>query len=261
MNEQVSVATGAFSTRVWSEGEGDPVVFLHSFEGHRPDGAGFLASLAANRRVIAPEHPGFGDSIGADEIDEILDVVLYYRQLLDVLKIDRADVIGHGLGGMFAAEFAAICPERVNALVLVAPFGLWIDEAPVPDLFTMSPSQMQRAAWHDPEAAPSQESMSASTNGKSGPAAIVERAMDLSEAGKFLWPIPDRGLKKRLPLIEAETLVIMGASDKLVPAAYGEAFAFAIPTAKLVTIPDAGHYPHLEQPQAFLQAVEGFLAG
>jgi len=217
--------------------------------------------LAKSHRVIVPEHPGFGNSTGIDQIDGILDITLYHRTLVETLGFDRVDVVGHSLGGMFAAELAAICPSIVNRLVLVAPFGLWLDEAPIPDLFYLGPAQLQRATWHDPESEAAQKAMSqlGGVNGQSAGEAIITRAGNLSAAGKFLWPVPDRGLAKRLPLIKAPTLVVTGESDKLISPPYGEAFASRIPGARLVTIPMAGHLPMAEQPDAFFGHVTAFL--
>jgi pimeloyl-ACP methyl ester carboxylesterase len=83
---------------------------------------------------------------------------------------------------------------------------------------------------------------------------------NLGASTKFLWPIPDRGLHKRLPLIQAATLVVMGERDGLIPPVYGEAFARAIPDARMEVLPDAGHLPMVEQADAFFGLVERFLA-
>ncbi|HZQ36740.1 MAG TPA: alpha/beta hydrolase [Dehalococcoidia bacterium] len=253
-----SVANGACSVRVWESGAGRALLYLHGFEGH-DGGAPFLEQLAAKHRVFAPEAPGFGESSGIEQIDGILDLVLVYRQLVEALGLGKVDLIGHSLGGMFAAEFAAICPQHVRRLVLVSPFGLWLEEAEIPDFLAMSAGQLARATWHDPESAAAQAAQRQITNGASPIATAVQRASNLAVAGKFLWPIPDRGLQKRLPLIAAPTLVIRGASDKLIPAPYGEAFQRLIPHARLETIADAGHTPQAEQPDSFLAAVEPFL--
>lgn len=164
------------------------------------------------------------------------------------------------LDSPFAAELAVFCPQHVRRLVLVAPFGLWLEEAPIPDFFAMSPGQLQRATWHDPESPQVQEALGRLVNGASGLQATIRRASNLASAGKFLWPIPDRGLSKRLHLIKAPTLVVLGASDRLITGPYGDAFVRAIPDARLIVIPDAGHAPMLERPEAFLAAVEGFLS-
>lgn len=253
----LSLANGAFNVRIWESGAGRPLLYLHGFEGH-PGEAPFLERLAQRWRVIAPEAPGFGESGGIEQIDDILDLALFYRQLVEALELGEVDLIGHSLGGMFAAEFAAICPQHVRRLVLVSPFGLWLEEVEIPDFLAMSAGQLARATWHDPEAVAAQRS---AANGASPIAAAVRRASNLAAAGKFLWPIPDRGLRKRLPLIGAPTLIVRGASDRLIPAPYGEAFARLIPNARLVVVPDAGHTPQAEQLDAFLAAVEPFLAG
>ncbi|MGH2609694.1 MAG: alpha/beta fold hydrolase [Tepidiformaceae bacterium] len=255
----IEVAHGAFRVQAWRDGSGPGLLFLHGFEGH-PGDAAFLQRFARTRSVVAPEHPGFGDSVGFDHIDDILDMTLYYRQLIEGVADGPLDVVGHSLGGMFAAEIAAVCPQLVRRLVLVSPFGLWLDETPIPDLFVMSPGQLQRAMWSDPESHASQQALSSSTNGKSGPAAIVARASNLSAAGKFLWPIPDRGLGKRLPLIKAQTLIIAGADDGLVPPRYAEEFGSLIPGARRVVVEGAGHFPMLEQPDEFHRLVDAFLA-
>jgi pimeloyl-ACP methyl ester carboxylesterase len=254
----IEVGNGAFRVKAWQGGNGPGLLFLHGFEAH-PGDAAFLQRLAGARSVVAPEHPGFGDSTGFEQIDDILDMTLYYRQFIEAACGGAVDIVGHSLGGMFAAEIAAVCPQVVRRLVLVSPFGLWLDDLPIPDLFVMSPGQLQRAMWSDPESHASQQALSNSTNGRSGPAAIVARASNLSAAGKFLWPIPDRGLRKRLPLIKAPTLVIAGAEDGLVPPRYGEEFRSLIPGARAVVMEGAGHMPMLEQPDEFQRLVEDFL--
>jgi pimeloyl-ACP methyl ester carboxylesterase len=256
----LNVAGERFHIRLWSAGDGPPLLYLHGIDGH-PGDAPYLGRLAERHRVYAPEHPGFGESTGIEQIDDIIDMVLYYRELVATLGITELDLVGHSLGGMFAAELAVFCPWLVRRLVLVAPFGLWLEEAQIPDLFAMSPGQLQRATWHDPEPPAAQQSVTAGTNGMPPIATMVTRAGNLAAAGKFLWPIPDRGLAKRLRHIQAPTLVVLGESDKLITRPYGAAFIAAIAQAQLVTIAEAGHAPMLEQPDAFLSAVEDFLRG
>jgi pimeloyl-ACP methyl ester carboxylesterase len=76
--------------------------------------------------------------------------------------------------------------------------------------------------------------------------------------GKLYWPIPDKGLKKRLHRIAAPTLLLRGKDDKLLPPAYAEAFKKSLPNAKLETI-DGAHMMPLEDPVRVAAAVTKFL--
>ena len=123
MWEPLSVDGGKFATRVWREGSGPPLLYFHGLDGV-PSEEPFLRELATARTVIAPEHLGFGESVGLDTIDDILDITLYHRSVIDALGLDTVDVLGHSLGGMFAAELAAISPSTVGRLILVDALGL-----------------------------------------------------------------------------------------------------------------------------------------
>jgi pimeloyl-ACP methyl ester carboxylesterase len=197
--------------------------------------------------VIAPEHPGFGESEGLAAMQDITDQALHFRRVIRSLGARRVDVVGHCLGGMFAAELAAISPHLVRRLILVSSYGLWDDANPLPDAFSLAPPAFAAAKWAKPEAAP------ATTEDP------IARQRNLGSATKFLWPIPDRGLIRRLPFIEAPTLVLHGAQDGLVPPAYGQRLAALIPNAGFQAIEGAGHMPMLEAEDAFTNAVTSFL--
>ena len=87
----------------------------------------------------------------------------------------------------------------------------------------------------------------------------VERIKRFTQASKFLWPIPDRGLKKRVYRIAAKTLVMMGESDRLIPPVYANEFTRRIKNSRAVTIKQAGHMPMYEQPEEFVRTVRDFL--
>jgi pimeloyl-ACP methyl ester carboxylesterase len=248
---------GPFDVRVWESGAADrPLLYLHGFEQH-PGAAPFLARLGQRRAVRAPEHPGYGDSHGFEHVEDIFDVTLHYRRLVERWNAGPVDVIGHNLGGMFAAELAAVAPHLVRRLVLISPYGLWLDETPMPDPFTMPPPALAKAKWHDPEKAGDEPSAFDAAGGET---IATFRAQNLSTATKFLWPIPDRGLKRRLQYVAAPTLILRGASDGLFPAPYLDAWTSAIAGARAATVADAGALPMVEAEDAFADAVEAFLA-
>ena len=246
--------------RAWGAGENNApgLLYLHGFERH-PGEAPFLQRLARTRRVLAPEHPGYGESTGLEAMDHILDLVLHYRRFVENSFTDPVDVVGHSLGGMFAAEFAAICPHLTRTLTLVSPYGLWLDEDPLPDPFVLSEKELRAAIWSDPSAAP-EPGTSLPLPGADDPnAKVYDRARNMGAATKFMWPIPDHGLRRRLPLIRARTLVVRGADDQLLPQSYAGEFVRLIPDARLSAIAGAGHLPMLERPQEFGDLLEAFL--
>jgi pimeloyl-ACP methyl ester carboxylesterase len=230
-------------------GSGSPVLYLHSFEGPLSDAA-FVDRLAASRRLLAPVHPGFAGTEGSPDLHDIINVVAFYEDVLDAAGIEQADVIGHSLGGMFAAELAALS-GRVRRLVLVAPLGLWLDEAPVPDVLASGGNSLARMLWADPagEAATTAGRMSG-----------IERTANLAASTHYVWPLPDRGLAARLHRLTMPTLLVRGEADGVISDAYLRAFAQRLPGASVRTIAGAGHFPMLEQPQALCEAVEAFLA-
>lgn len=246
---------GTFEVPVWESGSGSPLLYLHGYERH-PGGAPFLERLAGRHRVLAPEQPGYGYTRGFEHIHDVLDLALLHRELIESWVVGPVDVVGHSLGGMLAAEVAVIAPHLVRRLVLVDPFGLWLDDEPALDPFGAA-APVRAATWHgDP---PATEPTNFVPDPDDPHAAIVFEARNRAAATKFLWPIPDRGLRRRLPLIDAPTLVVHGASDGLVPPSYAREFARLIPDAQLATIDAAGHYPMVEQEDEFVSVVEGFL--
>ena len=256
---RVDTANGT-SCRVLEAGSGEPVVYLHG-SGGLLEGEGLLAMLAESHRVLAPELPGFGESTGEEKLEDMLDFTLHGWDVIDTLGLGRTALVGHSMGGMIAAEMACVCPERVDRLALIAPLGLWMDEHPVADLFGVLPQSLPALLFHDPD-----QGAAVLTGGvdfssdEALTAFFVENSRRLGTSGKLLFPIPNRRLSKRLYRLRAETLLLWGESDRLVPSLYTERWKELIPTAEAVTLPEAGHMITLEQPAALAAALEKFLS-
>lgn len=254
----VEVRKGMFQTRVLIKGDGPPVVFLHGISGLKWDP--FLDDLATRFTVYAPMFPGSDCSADIDHLDNLWDVVLYKYELLDQLGLRSPAVVGHNFGGMVAAEMAATNPERVSRLVLIAPYGLWRDDYPTTDPVANFPDTLNRATFYDPEGPVAQEILAQPTDPEEASAAFVRWNAAMGSATKFLWPIPDKGLKKRLHRIQAPTLLVWGKQDGMVPPVYANEFASRIADARIKLIDQAGHLPHREQREQVSALILDFLA-
>jgi pimeloyl-ACP methyl ester carboxylesterase len=245
--------------QVLEAGKGRDLLFLHGAGGHMPNDP-LLATLATRYRVSAPLLPGYGRSEGEDELRDMLDVTLHALDVLEALKLKKPIVVGHSMGGMIAAEMAAIAHTEIEKLCLLAPAGLWLDEHPIVDIFTKLPYELPALLFHDAELG--RRLMTAGGGDMGDPEFLkqflVMNARRLGMAGKLLFPIPDRGLSQRLRRITARTLIVWGREDALIPPLYGEAFKKAISKARLVRIAKAGHAVGQEKPEAVLKAIRDF---
>jgi pimeloyl-ACP methyl ester carboxylesterase len=240
---------------LFEAGQGPPVLFLHGasgFDQRQP----FVGPLSANRRLIAPSHPGFGKSSLPEWLDSIDDIAHIYLELLDALGLDQVDLVGCSIGGWIAAEIATKTPERFRRLVMVGPVGVKTgspDKLDIPDIFAMPQSDVQKLVYHDPSRAPDIGKMS------DDELAILFRNRET--LALLVWEpwMHNPKLKRRLHRVKAPALFMRGASDGLVSADYLKGYAALLPNARTLTIPAAGHAPHLEQPEAFASAVLEFL--
>ena len=87
----------------------------------------------------------------------------------------------------------------------------------------------------------------------------ASKAKAMATAAQYLWPIPNRGLSKRLHRVRPPTLIVWGASDGLCPPEYGPEFQAAIPGAQLAIVPEAGHMLTLERPAELARLIEQFV--
>ena len=256
----VSVRGGMFSIQVAEGGAGPPLLFLHGAGGYVgwPD---YLDRLAEQYHVYAPAHPGVAESTGLNHLDDLWDLVQFYEELLDALDIRQCYVVGHSYGGFCAAELAAHRPERVSRLVLVNSLGLWLDDHPVADFFILTPDERRAMLWHDADSDLAQAYVAAPEGIEERMEHTLDRLQTLQSVAKFTWPIPERGLAKRAHRITMPALALWGDSDQVVPPEYAAAFRELLPNASVNIIPQCGHIPQLERPDAFHDAVTGFLAG
>lgn len=256
----VTVERTGTEVEVWQKGEGPNLVFLH--------GAGGLAGwepalelLSKSYCVTAPIHPGFGGSGSSDFVEGVLDSVLHTFDVLDELGIERPILMGHSMGGMIAAEMAATCPNDISSLILVSPIGLWDDEHPVLDFFTKRPHELVPYVFSNLKHPMAQMMAIEPGEDDIDIDMVVAYLKGLSTAGRLMWPIPDRGLGKRISRIKAPTLIVWGKDDGLVPVFYAEEFQKQIVGARLTVISGASHMVLIEKPTHVVKEIGAFLGG
>jgi pimeloyl-ACP methyl ester carboxylesterase len=255
----VSVCDGRLRVHVKTAGSGPPIVFFHGAYGLRWDP--FLDALAGRHTVYAPEHPGTtpGEPDAIQQIDDLWDLVLAYDDLLDALGLAAPVLVGHSFGAMVAAEMAATHRRRASRLVLISPIGLWRDDVPVQNWMAMAPDVLVKAVCYDPEGPVAKQAFAMPEDPEAQVDAIVQLTWTLGCTGKLVWPLADKGLKKRLHRIQAPTLIVWGRHDGLVPSVYADEFQRRLPRARVEIVDRAAHLPHLEQPGIVEPLVQAFL--
>ena len=240
-------------------GAGPPLVFLHGMQTIGPDAA-FLDRLGRHATVIAPSSPGFSRSPRPADFDTVYDLVHLHLDLLDQVAAAHGGrqivLAGHSFGGWLAAELAVKASHRLAKLILIDAFGIKVsgrETADIVDVFNTAPAAVRRLAWHDPAHAPDFDAMSDE--------AITAHARSWEALCLYGWHpyMYNPQLKRWLARIAVPTLVLWGEQDGIVTPDYGRAYAALIPGARFETVARAAHSPHLEQPDAFVDRVAGFL--
>jgi pimeloyl-ACP methyl ester carboxylesterase len=246
--------------QVFSGGQDAPLLLLHDYEflnGWWP----FMDQLAGSFSVLAPSHPGFGRSELSEAIESVDDLAYLYLDLLRDLRPEKVHLVGMGLGGWIAAEMAVRCSHHLRSLILVDAIGIKVSDRTtrdVVDTFVIGPEQFLELSWHDPEAG--RREMRLPGVGEVSEDELVTLLHNRQTAALFTWKpfMHNPRLRARLARIETPTLVLWGERDGIVHPEYGRAYAESIPGAELQLIPAAGHYPYLEQPEAFVAALASF---
>ncbi|MFE7835139.1 alpha/beta fold hydrolase [Streptomyces sp. NPDC057474] len=229
-------------------GSGEPLVYLHGGGGTR-EWNPLHQELAKHFDVIAPEHPGFGDTPRGADQDTWEDYVLHYDAFFRSLDLHDFHLVGTSLGSWLAAHLAVYYPQRFKTLTLVTPLGVLVEGEPFVDLFELSPGEDAELMFNG------RAERYAEDFGQEGEAA--DTAQQLSEASTaklLIWDPPyERKFDTRLARVAVPSLVIGVDDDRLVGTGQAGRYAELLPNSTLVTIPGpngepSGHALPIEQP-------------
>src|SRR6266568_8939433 len=250
------VVVSGVSVDVIDRGRGRPLLFLHPGIGIERN-APVLDALAHNARVIAPSHPGFGRSELPKWMTAVDDLAYFYLDFLETLDLREVVLVGVSLGGWIAAEIAVKSTERLSHLVLANPVGIKVGDREtrdIVDIYAIPESEYVQLAYFNPEVG--------THDYKTMPdAQVLAAARNREATARYAWSpyMHDPKLRGRLYRIDIPTLVLWGASDRIVSESYGRAYCAAITGARFELIERAGHFPHLEQPEIFATRVFSFV--
>jgi pimeloyl-ACP methyl ester carboxylesterase len=254
MVRNATVAVRGRDILIWRGGVGHPLLFLHDPWTYR--WLPIHARLAARYDVILPIHPGFSGSSGFEELDRMEDLVFHYLDLIEVMGLKRPILMGASLGGWIATEFAIRYAEMLRALIAVDPLGLYAPGAPTTDVFQLNPAQTRAALFADATAPLAHELVPDTPPPESIEAMLKARQV----FARFAWQFPDNPkLASYLYRIKCPTLAVWGALDGVVPVSHGRVYKAEISEAAFTVLPDCGHLPHVEQPEALANTVLQYL--
>jgi pimeloyl-ACP methyl ester carboxylesterase len=219
----------------------------------------FLDELAKSRTVIVPSLPGFpGGDRGHTVLDTHLDWVLAVREILAKSDLIGADLAGSSVGASLAAEVAAIWPDAVQRLALIAPFGLFEESDPPTDPWAQRADAVPGLMCADPAIWTALKTVPEGANSVEWP---IEQTRAAEAAARIFWPLGNTKLEKRLGLITVPTLLLWGAQDQIMPRSYADRFAKGIKgRTEIKVIAGAGHLAELDQPKAVADAILGWTA-
>lgn len=233
--ERRELSIGGIRTVVYVAGSGPDVVYLHG--GGTFHGFEFARDWLSQFRVWLPYHPGFGESADATDLKTLHSYALHCRALFDELRLKQLSLVGASLGGLLAAKFTLAFPERVRALVLVAPAGIVLPAFPIPDFSKLSHAdwphylvydqKVVRPFWPDnPDA--------------SFVAAFVREARC---SGRLMAEGvgTQREFVKALKSLRTPTLLIWGSEDRMMPVGNATGWLEQLSGATLTVIDRAGH--------------------
>lgn len=273
----VTVTLHGYGLHYVDAGQGDPVVFIHGLLGSHRDWGRLVSELSAEHRVLAPDLVGHGASEKPVGDYSLGAHAATLRDLLDHLGIDAVTLVGHSLGGGIALQFAYLFPERVQRLVLVSSGGLGRELS-----LLLRAATLPGAGWVLPVLASRWVLGRGEVLGRGLSRVGLRAGSDASRAWERFVSLGDVESRRaflatsravidpggqtvtalhRLSVIaEVPTLLIWGANDKLIPSWHALEAQRAIPDSRVEVFEQAGHFPHLDEPNRFAHLLREFTA-
>ena len=228
----------------------------------------------AGYRVLAPDLPGHGDSDKPVSLDyDPLATVDFTSRLLDALGVQKASLVGNSAGGLVATMFALEHPEGTGRLALVAPGGLgrqisWflrLMSVPAIGEFLYHPwtyhlMGINKRVFHEPSSVPDGV-LTETARVHALPGSIRATLRFLRSSINLKGVRPEWQVLDRLPQLAAPLMCLWGEQDNIIPVSHSSLIKNAIPQSLVLTLPQCGHWPHIEKADEFNNLLTRFLGG
>ncbi|MTE01106.1 alpha/beta fold hydrolase [Paracoccus sp. YIM 132242] len=259
-NLKVPAWGGLVTINVQVKGQGPDLIYFHPAAGMAWDP--FLDELARSYRVHAPEFPGTtpGNPYDIHKVDCLPDAVLIYEEAIRALGLKQPLAIGQSFGGMIALELASSYPDIFSRLIVLDPIGLWKPSHPVTNWIEAAPADLPKILFKDPASSAAQAMLAVPDDPETAVLATAQLIWNLGATGKFVWPIPEKGLSKRLHRVKAPVLIVWGEDDALISSAYAADLGRQIAGSRVEIVKDCGHIPQVEKHDDTMAIVRPFLA-
>jgi pyruvate dehydrogenase E2 component (dihydrolipoamide acetyltransferase) len=252
------VQAGARSLNILEAGAGDPpILLIHGFGGNLESWSDLQGRLAEDRRVVAFDLPGHGDSDATGEDWSVSSLAASARDLMDALGIEQAHLVAHSLGGAVAIALAEAAPGRVASLTLIGSAGLGpdIDGAYIEGFLAAKRRKDLKpviARLFSDERLVTEPLLERLIRMKRIDG--VEPALRRIAATAFPGGRQALDLRSAVSALPMPIRLIWGDADAIIPAAHAES------VGRSTILPGAGHMAHVERPAEVAALVRGLVA-
>lgn len=240
--EVLTVPVGGTNIQVTMRGAGDPLVLVHGLSGSTAWWVRNVDALSQGYRVYLIDLPGFGSMRRYANEFSVAGSPDWIAEVLSALGLNSVALIGHSMGGLIAALFAARYPQRVSKLVLAAPAIALLHKSVLPLLLPL----LRDAMYMQPAFFPTLVRDAA----RAGPKTLIRAAREILTIDTH----------EELANISAPCLLLFGERDPLVPATISDAVHTAIRNSSVLLLPRASHVLMYDRPDLFNEAVLHFLS-
>jgi len=273
----MGAADGAIFTRHRVKVGGFEISYLHgghdgamapALSLHGMGGAGkweaYHMALGTVTQTYVPQLPGWPEGQLPAGIGSVQDYTALVLEFLDAIGTDRVILFGHSIGGWIALQVATMHPDRVSRLILVDAMGLDLPSAPALDLQTLDEESFAKAVFGRLGLIATAQAYGFGAeweNVRRGPEFERQWKGRGLVASLVQGPCGDAELAHMVQSISAESLLIWGRLDGVVPLQHGEILRATLPHARMDVIDRCGHLPMVEKPETFHRLLYDFLFG